>query len=56
MAHRLFADKAAFGALCQAELSVLLDGRPVDLRTAQDLSRYFRDDVVRTAGVLFEAR
>lgn len=33
----------------EAELSGLLDGRPVDLRTAQDLSRYFRDDIVRTA-------
>jgi predicted nucleotidyltransferase len=40
----------------QAELSALLGGRPVDLRTAQDLSRYFRDEVVRTAEVQFEAR
>lgn len=31
------------------ELSAMLGDRPVDLRTAQDLSRYFRDDVVRTA-------
>ncbi len=31
------------------ELSGLLGGRPVDLRTAGDLSRYFRDDVVRAA-------
>ena len=37
----------------EAELSVLLGGRRVDLRTAQDLSRYFRDDVVRSAEVQF---
>ena len=30
-----------------AELSVLAGGRPIDLRTAQDLSRHFRDDVLR---------
>src|SRR4051812_36827800 len=35
----------------EIELSSLLGGRPVDLRTAQDLSRYFRNDVVRTAAV-----
>jgi predicted nucleotidyltransferase len=28
-------------------------GRKVDLRTAEDLSRYFRDDVVRTAEVQY---
>lgn len=33
----------------EAEFSRLLGGRPVDLRTAEDLSRYFRDDVLRTA-------
>lgn len=37
----------------EAELSVLLGGRRVDLRTAQDLSRYFRDEVVRTAAVQY---
>lgn len=31
-----------------------LFGRKVDLRTAPELSRYFRDDVVRTAEVLYE--
>jgi predicted nucleotidyltransferase len=31
----------------EAELSVLLDGRKVDLRTPRDLSRYFRDAVIR---------
>jgi predicted nucleotidyltransferase len=40
----------------QAGLSALLGGRPVDLRTAPDLSRYFGDEVVRTAEVQFEAR
>ncbi len=39
-----------------AELSELLGGRPVDLRTPQDLSRYFRDDVVQTAEAQYEAR
>jgi predicted nucleotidyltransferase len=37
-------------------LSPLLGGRKVDLRTAGDLSRYFRDDVVRTAEPQYEAR
>jgi len=31
-------------------------GRKVDLRTPQDLSRYFRDEVVKTAEVQYEAR
>lgn len=37
----------------EAELSALLDGKPVDLRTPQDLSRYFRDDVLRMAEVKY---
>lgn len=36
-------------AQIEIELSGLLAGRRVDLRTAGDLSRYFRDEVVRTA-------
>src|SRR5579884_3278234 len=36
-------------AAMEAELSQLLDGRRVDLRTPDDLSRYFRDEVLRTA-------
>lgn len=43
-------------ARIEIELSPLLGGRKVDLRTAQDLSRYFRDDVVATAEVQYEAR
>jgi hypothetical protein len=39
----------------EAELSVLAAGRQIDLRTAQDLSRYFRDEVVRTADVQYAA-
>jgi uncharacterized protein len=42
-------------AAIQTELSALLGGRAVDLRTAQDLSRHFRDHVVGTAEVQFEA-
>lgn len=34
-------------------LSTLLGGRRVDLRTAADLSRYFRDEVVATAQVQY---
>jgi predicted nucleotidyltransferase len=36
-------------AQMEIELSQLLGGRKVDLRTAEDLSRYFRDEVVRSA-------
>lgn len=38
----------------QDELSTLL-GRKVDLNTANNLSRYFRDEVVRDAEVLYAA-
>lgn len=37
----------------ELELATLLGGRRVDLRTAEDLSRYFRDEVVRTAEVQY---
>ena len=33
----------------EAELSRILGGRRIDLRTPMDLSRYFRDDVLGTA-------
>jgi predicted nucleotidyltransferase len=39
----------------ELELSRLLGGRKVDLRTTQDLSRYFRDEVVQTAETQYEA-
>ena len=42
-------------AQMEIELSQALGGRKVDLRTAQDLSRYFRDEVVRTAEVQYVA-
>ncbi len=35
------------------ELSRLLGGRKVDLRTPMDLSRHFRDEVIRTASVAY---
>ncbi len=38
----------------ETELSGLLH-RKVDLRTAEDLSRYFRDEVIRTAQVQYAA-
>jgi predicted nucleotidyltransferase len=41
-------------AQVEIELSPLVGGRKVDLRTAQDLSRYFRDDVVRSAEVQYD--
>jgi hypothetical protein len=37
----------------QDELSRLLDGRTVDLRTPMDLSRYFREEVLRDASVVY---
>jgi len=37
----------------EEELSGLLGGRKVDLRTPQDLSRYFRDEVVARAEVQY---
>jgi len=39
----------------EIELSQLLGDRKVDLRTANDLSRYFRDEVVNTAWVQYAA-
>jgi hypothetical protein len=42
-------------AAIERELSDLLDGCKVDLRTAGDLSRYFREDVVRTSDPQYEA-
>ncbi len=39
-------------AAMEGELSRIL-GRKVDLRTPQDLSRYFREDVVRSAELQF---
>ena len=43
-------------AKIELQLSPLLDGRKIDLRTAQDLSRYFRDEVVQSAELQYEAR
>lgn len=39
----------------EMELSALLKGRKVDLRTADDLSRHFREEVLRTAEVQYAA-
>jgi hypothetical protein len=39
----------------ELELSPLFGGRKVDLRTAGDLSRYFRDEVIGTAEPQFDA-
>ena len=36
-------------AKLEEELSALMGGKTIDLRTAGDLSRYFRDDIIRTA-------
>lgn len=40
-------------ARLERELSPLLGGRKVDLRTPEDLSRYFRDDVMEKAEVQY---
>jgi len=37
----------------EEELTELFGGRKADLRTPQDLSRYFRDEVVATAEVQY---
>ena len=37
----------------EQELSAVLGGRKVDLRTPQDLSRYFRDEVIAGAQVCY---
>jgi predicted nucleotidyltransferase len=37
----------------ELELSELLGGKKVDLRTPRDLSRYFRDEVIRAVEVLY---
>jgi len=39
----------------ERELSTLLGGRKADLRTPEDLSKYFRDEVVRTSVVIYVA-
>jgi predicted nucleotidyltransferase len=40
-------------ARIERELSVILDSRKVDLRTFQDLSRYFRTEVLASAEVQY---
>ena len=37
----------------EEELSIMFTGHKVDLRTSQDLSRYFRDDVLESAEELY---
>ncbi len=41
-------------AALELELAEII-GRRVDLRTPQDLSRYFRDEILSTAEVLYAA-
>lgn len=40
-------------AAMERELSLMLGGRRVDIRTPRDLSRYFRDDVLAHAVVQY---
>ena len=40
-------------ARMERELSAILAGRKVDLRTFKELSRYFRDEVLSTASVQY---
>lgn len=42
-------------ARIESELSNMLGGRRVDLRTREDLSRYFRGEVIREAAVQYES-
>ena len=39
----------------ETELSALLRGRKADIRTSQDISRYFRDQVISEARLVYEA-
>lgn len=39
----------------EVALGAMLGGLRVDLRTPNDLSRYFRDDVLRKAAALYDA-
>ena len=43
-------------ARLERELGEFFDGRKVDLRTADELSPYFRDEVVAGARVLYDDR
>jgi uncharacterized protein len=43
-------------ARMERELSELLENRKVDLRTPQDLSRYFRDEVIASAEIQYAER
>lgn len=43
-------------AQIELDLSPLVGGRKVDLRTEADLSRHFRDEVSRTAQVTYDSR
>ena len=43
-------------AAMERELSSLFGGRTIDLRTAPELSRYFRDEVLKTASVQYAAQ
>ncbi|MFB1489449.1 MULTISPECIES: nucleotidyltransferase family protein [unclassified Thiocapsa] len=43
-------------AQIEIELSQAMDGRKVDLRTPEDLSHFFRQEVIRTAEVQYVAR
>ena len=40
-------------AQMELDLSVLFSGRKIDLRTPDDLSRYFRREVMATAEVVY---
>jgi uncharacterized protein len=54
-----FKDGVSVGLLrfvcIQRELSLLFGGRPVDLHTPNELSRYFRDQVLSTMQVQYAA-
>ena len=43
-------------AAMERELSPLFGGRKVDMRTPSELSRYFRDEVLRTALVQYASQ
>jgi len=42
-------------AALERELSAIIDGRKIDLRTPAELSKYFRDEILRSAAVQYAA-
>ena len=53
MRHHILGDKGVEEG--DEQMKDLTLGPPIDLRTAGDLSRYFRDDIIRSAQTRYAA-